>query len=66
MNIPKLKSKMVEKNISISKAAEKMSISKAALYRKLNKPENLTIREVQELKVVLRLTNSEAIDIFLK
>lgn len=65
MNANKLKAKIVENGLNISKTAELIGVSKSSLYRKLNGNDRLTINEAVKLKNILELTDLEALEIFL-
>lgn len=65
MDINRLRAKMLEKNLNVALLAELMDISKSGLYKKLNRPNTLTIRDVLSIKEILALSDREAIDIFL-
>jgi plasmid maintenance system antidote protein VapI len=64
MNVLKLKGRMVECGMNVERLAEKISIDRATLYRKLNKSENITVGEAQRIKDALELTREEASVIF--
>ncbi len=65
MNTNKLKAKIIENGLNISKTAELIGVSKSSLYRKLNGNDRLTINEAAKLKNILELTDLEALEIFL-
>lgn len=60
----KLKGKIVEKGLTISKVSDIIGVNRSTLYRKLNNNDKLTINEACKLKSILELSDSEAIDIF--
>ncbi len=64
MNVLKLKGRMVEKGMTVKSLAEKISVDRATLYRKLNKSESITVGEMQRIKDVLELSRTEASEIF--
>ncbi len=64
MNVLKLKGRMVERGMNVERLAEKISVDRATLYRKLNKSENITVGEAQRIKDALELTREEASVIF--
>lgn len=67
MNINKLRGKIVEKELNISKLAKRLEIDRSTLYRKLNNEgETLTVKEANLICSVLGLTADEAMSIFLK
>lgn len=65
MNTNKLKAKIIENGLNISKTAELIGVSKSSSYRKLNGNDRLTINEAAKLKNILELTDLEALEIFL-
>ena len=65
INTQKLKGKIIEKGLNISKLAEKLDINKATLYRKLKgNGENISIKEANLIVKELNLTPEEANLIF--
>lgn len=67
MNINKLRGKIVEKELNISKLAKRLEIDRSTLYRKLNNEgETLTVKEANLICSVLGLTADEAMSIFFK
>ena len=65
MDVLKLKSKIVAKGWTIAVFCEKIGISSASFYRKLNNEgENFTIGDAQKIVTVLNLSWEEAKDIF--
>ncbi len=65
MNANKLKGKIVEKGLTIAKVSDLIGVSRPSLYRKLSYHDKLTISEAIKIKEVLKLTDLEALDIFL-
>lgn len=65
MKTNKLKGKIVERGMNVSKLAECIGIDKATLYRKLNNFDSFTIGDALKIKDALGLSNQEAYDIFL-
>ena len=65
MNATKLKERIREKGLSVSKTASLIGISKSSLYDKINGICSMTIGDAEKIKEILELTNSEASDIFL-
>lgn len=66
MNIPKLKGKMVEKGFNNASFAEKIGLTTATFYRRLeNNGKNFTIGEIERMVQTLELAQNEAIEIFL-
>ncbi len=65
VNINKLKGKIVEKEMTIGKVADKMGIDRATLYRRMkDKGETFTIGEARAIAEILALTPQEATAIF--
>jgi DNA-binding Xre family transcriptional regulator len=65
VNINKLKGKIVEKELSVEKLAEKIGIDRSTLYRKMsNNGETFTIKEANLICKVLELNIQEASNIF--
>lgn len=65
MDANRLKGKIIEKGFSVELLAEKIDVTRSAMYRKLNNCEKITIGEARRIKAVLGLTNEEATYIFL-
>jgi len=65
VNVNKLKGKIVEKDISIEKLADKIGIDRSTLYRKINtKGETFTIKEADLIAKALKLNIEEVNSIF--
>lgn len=65
MNVNKLKGKIVERGLNITKLAEAIGMDRSTFYRKMqNDGETFTIREVNNIVKALNLTPNEAMDIF--
>lgn len=65
VNINKLKGKIVEKELTIEKLAEKIGLDRSTLYRKIsNDGETISIREANLICSELGLTGQEATEIF--
>ena len=65
VNVNKLKGKIVEKELTIGKVANKMGIDRATLYRRLKeKGTTFTIGEALAICKILDLTPQEATAIF--
>lgn len=65
MNILKLKAKIVEKGWTIACFCEKIGISAASFYRKINNDgDSFTIGDAQKIVSVLELSWDDAKDIF--
>lgn len=65
VNVNKLKGKIVECGISVSKLAKEIGVDKSTLYRKLqNDGESITIKEATLIISALSLTVDEAHSIF--
>ena len=66
MNILKLKGKIVEKDLNNASFAEKIGLTTATFYRRLeNNGKDFTIGEVERMVQALEITPNEAIEIFL-
>lgn len=65
MNANKLKGKIAERGLTISKTAELIGMHKSSLYRKINGFDKMTVNEVMRIKGILGLTDLEALEIFL-
>lgn len=65
MNMNKLRAKIVEREMNVEELAEMIGMTGATLYRKLRAPLKITISEAIQMKDVLKLTDEEALDIFL-
>lgn len=65
MNIPKLKGKIVEKNMNVESLAALIGVDRSSLYRKLNNAEKITIGEALRMKEALQMSDNEAYEIFL-
>ena len=65
VNINKLKGKIVEKEMTVEKLAEKIGVDRSTLYRKLNSAGELfTIKEANLICKTLELKGEEAAAIF--
>lgn len=64
MKVRKLKGKMVECGLSVDEVAEKIGMHPASMYRKLRRPETMTIIDAVKIKEILELSNEDANDIF--
>lgn len=64
MNINLLKSQIALKGKKLSEIAEKLKISKSALYRKLNCTSDFTRQEICILISFLEIDTKKAMDIF--
>lgn len=65
VDVAKLKGKMVEKGFTVETLSAAIGIDRSTLYRKLEAIEKFTIGEARKIKLVLELTNEEAVQIFL-
>ena len=50
---------MVRNDISVEQLAKMTRISKRTLYRRLNEPEDMTLRELKRVSQALNLTEDE-------
>lgn len=65
VNINKLKGKIVERELSVTKLADKIGMDRSTLYRKMaNNGLDFSIREVNLISKELCLTEEEAMQIF--
>ena len=64
VNVNKLKGRIVEHGKSVADLAEDIEVDKATLYRKLNNPEMITLREANAIVKSLGLSADDAIAIF--
>lgn len=64
MNGNLLKAKIVEKGLSVTELAGRISMDRSSLYRKLSNSQKMTIGEVVRIKEALQMTNEEASNIF--
>lgn len=65
VDMRKLKGKMKEQGMSVYEVAKLIGIGGSTLYYRLRCPTKITIGEALRLKDVLKLTDKEALDIFL-
>lgn len=63
MNINKLKGKIVEKGLNVTKVAEKIGVNRSTFYRKMN-DSSFTVKEVNKIVNELDLSAKEALEIF--
>ena len=65
VNINKLKGKIVEKGLNVSKLAKLINVDTSTLYRKINNNgDTLTIKEADSIVKILNLSLDEANAIF--
>lgn len=64
VNTNKLKGKIVENGKTVTELADDIGVDKATLYRKLNNPGTITLREADAIVKSLSLTSEDAIAIF--
>ena len=65
MNVMKLKGKMREMGMTQQSLARQINIDKSTLSRRLKDGNDFTIEEVNKITYALKLTDSEATEIFL-
>ena len=65
MNMNRLRAKIIERGMNVEELADIIGMSSQTLYRKLKAPLKITIGEAIQMKDVLKLTDEEALDIFL-
>lgn len=66
MNSKELKVEMIRNDISIPKLAEKIGISKKAMYSKISGQSSFNQREISAIADVLELSNERLCEIFFK
>jgi DNA-binding phage protein len=67
VNLNKLRGKIVENELNVSKLATSLGIDRSTLYRKLNEEgDKLTIKEANQIVDILHLSKEEAMSIFFK
>lgn len=64
MNIRKLKAKCIEQGMTITELCDKIAVSNATLYRRMNK-NTLTIQDAMAISNALKLSPAEMESIFL-
>lgn len=65
LNINKLKGKIVERGVTITRLADMIEMDRSTLYRKLANPnDKLSVREANKICNALKLTKDEAFQIF--
>lgn len=65
MNVNKLKGMLVEQGMNVETLAERIGSERSSLYRKLNNAEKITIGEAIRIKAALKMSDSDAVEIFL-
>lgn len=65
MNVMKLKGKMREMGMTQQSLARQINIDKSTLSRRLKDGNDFTIEEVNKITYALKLSDSEATEIFL-
>ena len=65
MNVLKLKGKIAENGMTQEEFAKATNIDRATLNRRLKRSDNFTIGEVSRIVAVLKLSEDEALSIFL-
>lgn len=64
-DILKLKGKIAENGLNITKLARKIGINRDTLYRRIaNDGENLTLKDIRKICEVLNLSREECFNIF--
>ncbi len=66
MNVPKLRGKMAEKNVTRESLAKVLNINIATLHRKLTGKSKFTTDEAKKIANILELEEDEIISIFFK
>lgn len=65
MNVNKLRGKIIENELNIEMLADEIGVDRTTMYRKLREPEKITIGMALKIKDALKLSNADALDIFL-
>lgn len=65
MNANKLKGMIIANGMNIEQLADEIGIDRSSMYRKLNSFEKITIGEAIKIKKVLKMSNEQAVEIFL-
>ncbi|WP_373710709.1 helix-turn-helix domain-containing protein [Jeotgalibaca porci] len=65
VDLNKLRGKIVEKGLSQQELAISIGIDRSTFYRKMKNGGDFSIGEVSKMADVMRLTNQEAVEIFL-
>ena len=65
MKLDLLKGKIVANGMNVEQLAKSIGINRASMYRKLNNADKITIGEAMKMKVALKMTDTEACEIFL-
>lgn len=64
VNINKLKAKLVENGMTVSELASLIEVNPSTLYRRFQLGENFTIKEANEIAMILGLSAKELNEIF--
>lgn len=56
---------LVEQGMNVETLAEAIGSERSSLYRKLNNAEKITIGEAVRIKAALKMSDADAIEIFL-
>ena len=64
VNVNKLRGRIVEAGKTVTELAEDIGVDKATLYRKLNNPEMITLKEATVIAKSLALSADDAMAIF--
>lgn len=65
MNLNKLRGRMVELDVNVEALADAIGNDRSTLYRKLGNFEKLTIGDAVKIKEFLKISDHDAIEIFL-
>lgn len=65
MDINLLKGKIVANGLNVEQLATAINVDRSSLYRKFNNAEKITIGEALRIKEALKMSDTEAIQIFL-
>ena len=65
MDMNKLNVKIIDSGMTIDEVATQIGISGLSLYFKMKRPIAMTVGDAIKLKEILKMTNKEAMEIFL-
>lgn len=65
MNVNKLKGLIIANGMNVEQFADEVGMETSTMYRKLKKFEKITIGEAVKFKQVLKMSDEQAIEIFL-
>lgn len=59
-----LKAEMVKQNVHVEELAEKIGMTKSALFRRMNGSVDFSVKEAKKIKNALKLTGDQTLQIF--